>query len=282
MGDVLNFVWILLLVQVFVPWLQQRLLQIQRQAIIRRIEKARGSRLITIIHRQESMSLLGLPIARYIDIEDSEQVLRAVRLTPPEMPIDLVLHTPGGLVLAAEQIAWALKNHKGVVTVFVPHYAMSGGTLLALASDSIVLDHDAVLGPVDPQLGSQQGSFPAASILKALAEPNPNRDDQTLIWGDIARKALAQVREAVYQLLLEHHTPEKAGAIADALSQGRWTHDSPIRRDEARELGLPVTDKMPTEVYELMDLYPQATQRRPSVEFIPIPYRPPGSNPNQR
>jgi ClpP class serine protease len=151
------------------------------------------------------MSLLGFPIARYIDIEDSEKVLRAIRFTSPEMPIDLILHTPGGLVLAAEQIALALKRHRGNVTVFIPHYAMSGGTLVALAADEIIMDPNAVLGPVDPQLGSpQSGYFPAASILAALETPNPNREDQTLIMGDVARKALDQVERSVRALLQEH------------------------------------------------------------------------------
>jgi ClpP class serine protease len=146
--------------------------------------------------------------------------------------------------------------------------------LLALAADEIVMDPDAVLGPVDPQLGGPQGSYPAASILKALEQPNPNRDDQTLILGDIARKALEQVHQAVYKLLLEHQTPEKANEIARTLSDGRWTHDYPISPDEARSFGLLVSDAMPREMYELMDLYPQTRQRRPGVEFIPAPYRP--------
>ena len=110
----------------------------------------------------------------------------------------LVLHTPGGLVLASEQIAWALKRHKGKITVCVPHYAMSGGTLVALAADEIVMDPDAVLGLVDPQLGSPPtGYYPAASILKALEQPHPNRDDQTIILGDVAKKAIGQVYETV-------------------------------------------------------------------------------------
>ena len=132
--------------------------------------------MITMIHRQEGMALFGIPFGRFIDIEDSEQLLRAIRLTPEGMPIDLVLHTPGGLVLASDQIAHALKRHPGKVTVFVPHYAMSGGTLIALAADEIVMDADAVLGPVDPQLGSlPRGAWPAASILEALEHENPNR-----------------------------------------------------------------------------------------------------------
>ncbi len=83
-------------------------------------------------------------------LKDSEQVLRAIRMTPPEMPIDLIVHTPGGLALAATQIANALVRHKGSVRVIVPHYAMSGGTLLALSADEIIMDPNAVLGPVDP------------------------------------------------------------------------------------------------------------------------------------
>lgn len=240
------------------------------------LRREASSRVITMIHRQETMSLLGFPIARYIDIEDSEKVLRAIRMTPKEMPIDMVLHTPGGLVLAAGQIAFALKHHQGKVTVIVPHYAMSGGTLVSLAADEIVMDHNAVLGPVDPQMGSpQSGYFPAASILKALEQPNPNRDDETIILGDVAKKAIEQVYHSVYSLLLKHQKPEKAQELAKMLSEGRWTHDYPIDFEQAHRMGLPVSDQMPKEVYQLMELYPQARQQRPRVEFIPIPYRTP-------
>ncbi len=274
MGDFASLFWIFFALQIFLPLLQRRLLDARRTAALRALERARGTRVITLIHRQETMSFLGFPIARFIDIEDSEQLLRAIRLTPPELPLDIVLHTPGGLVLASEQIAFALKRHKGDVTVFVPHYAMSGGTLIALAADHIVMDPNAVLGPVDPQLGAQNGAYPAASILAAIAEQNQRRDDQTLILGDIARKALKQVHETVVKLLLEHHTREKAEGIAVELSSGQWTHDYPIDIDHAERLGLDVSDAMPREVYELMELYPQTSQRRPSVEFIPLPYSP--------
>lgn len=258
------------------PMLQRRRRHRRRRGLIRAFERERGSRFISMIHRQETLSLLGIPLTRFIDIEDAEQVLRAIRLTPPGMPIDLVLHTPGGLVLASDQIAYALRRHDGRVTVFVPHYAMSGGTLVALAADEIVMDPDAVLGPVDPQLGSlTRGMWPAASILKALESPNPNRDDQTLILGDMAAKAIRQVHDTVVELLAGRHDPELTEQLATTLSEGRWTHDYPIRLREAGELGLPVSDAMPAAVHELMQLYPQRPQRRPSVEFIPVPYREP-------
>jgi len=272
--DISWLFWLFILAQFFIPLYQKRLLGVRRDRAFHTFEQRRGTRLITMIHRQETMSFLGFPIARYIDIEDSEQVLRAIRLTPPELGIDLILHTPGGLVLAAEQIAFALKRHKGPVTVFVPHYAMSGGALIALAADEIVMDPNAVLGPIDPQLGTQQASFPAASILKALKEPNANRDDNTLILGDLAEKALRQVKSTAKRLLLEHHSEPDAERIATELASGQWTHDYALDPEELRTLGIPVRDDMPREVYGLMELFPQTSQRRPGVEFIPVPYPP--------
>src|SRR2546422_8219408 len=146
--DISWIFWLFILAQFFIPLYQKQMLKLQRTRKSHAFEQRGRTRLITMIHRQETMSFLGFPIARYIDIEDSEQVLRAIRLTPPDLPIDLIAHTPGGLVLAAEQIAFALKRHKGKVTVFVPHYAMSGGALIPLAGDEIVMDPNAVLGPV--------------------------------------------------------------------------------------------------------------------------------------
>jgi ClpP class serine protease len=200
-------------------------------------------------------------------------VLRAIRLTPDDLPIDLILHTPGGLVLAAEQIAQALVRHGGKVTVFVPHYAMSGGTLIALAADEIVMDENAVLGPVDPQIGQ----YPAASILRVVREkPIAEVDDQTLVLADIGEKALRQVRATVVEILTTNGMErERADVLAEALAGGQWTHDYPISLEEARTLGLPVTVGVPDEVYALMELYPQTAQRRPSVQYIPLPYQPP-------
>jgi ClpP class serine protease len=213
------------------------------------------------------VGLLGIPVSSYISIEDSEAVLRAIRLTPPEQPIDVILHTPGGLVLAAEQIASALAAHKGKVTVFVPHYAMSGGTLIALAADEIVMDPNAVLGPVDPQLGQ----LPAASIAKILDYKKADQaSDLSLILVDIAKKASAQVNSYLAELLSKHYSKDKAQELATILSEGRWTHDYPITVQGARALGIRVSTNMPHTVYELMDLYPQGATGRPSVLYVPL------------
>ncbi len=270
MDNLFNIFWLFLIISSLQPVIRQKMLEAARVRQLRALEEKRSSRVITLIHRQETLALLGFPLARYIDIHDSEAVLRAIKLTGPEVPIDIILHTPGGLVLAAEQIARALCRHKSKVTVFVPHYAMSGGTLIALAADEIVMDENAVLGPVDPQLGQ----YPAVSIIKAVEQKDVNEvDDQTLILADVARKAVRQVHQTVVDIVkLNDAAPALAEPIAEKLTSGVWTHDYPINVDEARELGLKISTEMPTEVYQLMNLYPQAGQRRPSVDYIPVPY----------
>jgi ClpP class serine protease len=252
------------------PIVRQKMLEAARVRLLKTIEAKRGTRVIAMIHREETLALLGFPLARYIDIHDSEQVLRAIKLTDPDVPIDLILHTPGGLVLATEQIAMALCRHPGKVTVFVPHYAMSGGTLLALAADEIVMDENAVLGPVDPQLGQ----WPANSILKAVEQKQANEvDDETLIMADVARKAVGQIRSLIIKILSHGQMPrEKAETLADMLSSGIWTHDYPIGVGDAKEMGLQVNTEVPQEVYQLMNLFPQSGRGRPSVLYIPMPY----------
>ena len=113
--------------------------------------------------------------------------------------------------------------------MIVPHYAMSGGTLIALAADEIVMDPDAVLGPVDPQLGSlPRGSWPAASILKALEQDNPNRDDETLILGDVAAQGDRPGAPRCANCSTARVPDDEADELAAQLSEGRWTHDYPI------------------------------------------------------
>src|SRR3979490_19052 len=189
-GDIF---WLFFMFTALQPMLGHALLEAMRARKIAQIEGRRNSRVILLIHRQETMRLLGFPVARYIDINDSEEILRAIQMTDADVPLDLVLHTPGGIVLAALQIARAIHEHKAQVTVFVPHYAMSGGTLIALAADEIIMSKHAVRGPIDPQIGQS----PAASLIKVVEQkPIAKVDDETLVLADVGRKAITPVKES--------------------------------------------------------------------------------------
>jgi ClpP class serine protease len=266
-GDLL---WLFFMISALQPVIRQKMLEVSRLRLLRRLEQQRKSRVIALVHRQETLSFLGFPIVRYIDINDSEEILRAIKLTDPDTPIDLIIHTPGGLVLAAGQIAHALRRHRAKVTVFVPHHAMSGGTLISLAANEIVMDPNAVLGPVDPQLGEA----PAASILSVTERKKPEDiEDKTLILADVSRKAIVQLHKMVQELLGERMARDAATTLAGKLTTGTWTHDYGIFSEEAKELGLPVSTDMPEDVYDFMALFPQPTRLRSAVEYVPMPYR---------
>jgi ClpP class serine protease len=274
--DPLSLLWLFFLAASLQPAVQRSFLLAQRRRALTVIAREREATVITLIHRQESLSLLGFPLVRFIDIDDAESVLRAIGETPPQRPIEIVLHTPGGMVIAATQIAAALADHEGKVTAIVPHYAMSGGTLIALAADEIVLDPHAALGPVDPQLGQ----YPAASLV-AVSEMPGDHDDQTLLMADMGRKALAQVESFTTRLLQQRLSPEHARAVAHALSSGAWTHDHPLQPPDLQGLGLPVRVGVPDPERELMTLYPQPRGRTPAVEYVPGPARVPSLPPRR-
>ena len=260
------FLLFFLVIATLQPMLQARYQAMRRARQIAAIERERRSRVITMIHRQETRTLFSFAVSRMIDLEDAQQIIPAILDTPAETAIDLILHTPGGMVLAAMQIARALRAHPAKVTVHVPVYAMSGGTLIALAADEIVMGAFSVLGPIDPQIAG----LPAASLVDVKKEkPISEVSDLTLVFANISEKALNQVKVGALELVGNRMPAEKANALVQALASGRWTHDYALTANEAEQLGLNVRMGIPASVLELMKLYPQPVRAVPSVEFIP-------------
>jgi ClpP class serine protease len=253
------------------PLVLARYQAMQRARQIAAIEKERGSRVITMIHRQETRWFFSVPVSRMIDLEDAQQIIPAIKETPADKPIDLILHTPGGMVLAATQIARAVNAHPAKVTVHVPVYAMSGGTLIALGADEIIMDSFSVLGPIDPQLAG----LPAASLVEVKAQkPIAEINDLTLIFASMAEKALKQVKSGALELIGDKMSEERAKELVEKIASGQWTHDYALTAKDAQELGLNVKIGVPSSILELMQLYPQPVRQLPSIEFLPqVPAR---------
>lgn len=268
--DFSSLIFLALMIMILQPLLAGRVFALRRAQAIRGIERKRRSRVITMIHRQEKRSLFGVNMSRHIDLEDAQSIISAIKATPDDTPIDLVLHTPGGLVIAAMQIARAVEAHPAKVTVFVPIYAMSGGTLIALAADEVVMGEFSMLGPIDPQIMG----ISAASIVAARdAKPVAHVSDLALVLADVSDKAIEQVKRGAVEIMTPRLDDAKAQALADKLTSGVWTHDYALTPAEATGLGLPVTVGMPPDILDLMKLYP-APVKQSSVEFVP--FEPPG------
>jgi ClpP class serine protease len=245
-----NLIWLWAILGFTVlPAVKSYLTTVKRKQLVAKMESTRGTKVITMIHRQ-SPGILGQLMARYIDLDDSEQMMQAIAQAG-DKPIDLILHTPGGLVIAAEQIARVLHAHKPGVTVFVPQYAMSGGTLLAMAAGQIVMDQDAMLGPVDPQINN----YAASAYLKVMQVKNPDAvQDDTIMLADMAEKATNQVRAMAQALLTDKMGQQRATEIATIMTEGRWTHDYPLHYEALQELGFNVSNDLPAEIWQLLEL----------------------------
>jgi membrane-bound ClpP family serine protease len=245
--------WALLALIILWPFLRKRgpSLASVRAQLIGQIEQVRGTRVLAIIHhRQRSYAAMRAP-RDHIDGDTAEEFLSVMRRIKPTQPIDIILHTPGGWLTAAQQIASALKAHKGRKTVFVPYQAWSAGTLIALAADEIVMGPQAVLGPIDPQIGG----LPAVSLQKLVKEKSKDAvEDIFFILAEEAGKAIDETRKAACELINPvHHTGTEC-ALTDGLSAGARSHGDPIMFEEAKREGLNVAQGVPEAMFTLVDL----------------------------
>jgi ClpP class serine protease len=236
----------------------------ERARIIEAIERERGTKVITLIHRREPWLKEGE--AAYITIEDTEHILRQIKGTPKNKPIDVILHTPGGLALAAEMIATALHEHPANVAVFIPFYAMSGGTLLALAADEIYMENFSVMGPVDPQIEG----VPASAYMLVLEKKRMDAiADKTIALAYIAAMAVKNMKGFVKHLLAEKMDDEKSEKVAEFLTGGYITHDTPLTIELAKSMNLPVREGVPQKVFDLFLTCEFGVCDRPSLSYVP-------------
>jgi ClpP class serine protease len=261
---------LLLLYAVIYPQSQLKQIRMRRISKLKVMEKLHGCKVLTMIHRREAISVFGLPVYQYIDEEDAEQILRWIRQYQ-DYPLELILHTPGGQLHASIQIARALRRHPKNTKVIIPHYSMSGGTIIALAANEIVMDKDAVIGPIDPQIGDfMRGTFPAPSWIYAAETKKEKADDTTLVMSDISRKALKLTRDVAKELLEGKIQPGSSGEsrldeVVDKLVSGEMIHSFPLSAAEAKAIGLPISTDFPQEVHEFMKLFKPVKR---NVEYV--------------
>jgi ATP-dependent protease ClpP protease subunit len=231
--------------------------------LIARLEASRGSRVICVIHQLDMES-------DSVDTATKEDILSALQLTPPGTPLDVILHTPGGLSFHSKQIALALKAHKGKKTVFVPYFAMSGGTIIALAADEIAMAAHAVLGPIDTQMPvhSLFSFFPSRAIVNlAETKPAPRIHDELVDLANRCRRSIAQDHQDALTLLQGTYSTSTANRIAHKLNDGELTHGFPITVATATKLGLKVTAGIPAEVTQIVRAFRRNRNGKRSVVY---------------
>ena len=206
---------------------------------------------IAIIHHLRPSAFVWIK-KRYaqINLEEALAVVQTIRGVPDDRPIHLILHTLGGLSIAGEMIAQAIKLHKASVTAYIPYYAMSAGTVIALATERVVFGRGAALGPID----SQYYGFPVDSYIDMLKRKRARHiDDATLLIALSAKKVIADDEKVLCDLINKKHGHGDPCKIARYLASGIHNHGYRVTFDKAKQLGINVATGVPQEYFELVD-----------------------------
>ena len=207
------------------------------------LEGRRGTRLISIIH-SDGMS------EGWVGSQTTAEAIKAIRATPADMDLDIILHTPGGSALGASQIVRALKAHKGRKTFFVPYEAFSAGTILALTGNEIFMSEVASLGPIDVQ----HGNVPVAALASLLKHKRVrDMDDEALEVAIMADNTMRTHHKKAVALMKGNYSRLRAERIARTLNSGHLSHGFPLMYKEARMTGLHVRLGVPEEVFTIVD-----------------------------
>jgi hypothetical protein len=215
------------------------------------VPQTNGRKVISIIHDFGHPRDFHSEERRYLSTREAFEVLAEIRAVPPGKPIDVILHTPGGDAFACELIASALKERPNT-TAYVPYCAMSAGTIIALATEKIVMGKYACLGPIDMQLYG----FPVESYLRLMKDkPIQSMDDLTVLLGYLAEKESKNARARACELLNKSHFgKDEACRLTDFLVAGDMPHSEQIDRKRAVEIGVNIVEgECPPAIYDLVE-----------------------------
>lgn len=197
-----------------------------------------GHKLLFVIHEGEQI----------LYDEEATDIITEINLLDKRTPVDVVLHTPGGLLSACDRVSEALLRRKRTAA-FVPFYAMSGGTKIALATESVVFGNGANLGPIDVQYGGR----PARDILQLEREMGDKASEELKLAAKEVRRVLEQEsRQACAHINRKHKGFWGRCELADELTKGERYHGARITLKEAKKLGIRATKGLPSVLYEFV------------------------------
>ncbi|MBN8279145.1 MAG: hypothetical protein J0M16_00870 [Gammaproteobacteria bacterium] len=233
----------------------------RRQACIRDIQRRSGGFLICYVAGSKAQ----------ISRDDTVGIVELLHNIPPDKNVDLLLHTVGGDIDAAEKLISIVRTSvgQGQLRVIVPDFAKSAGTLMAIAADKIVMSDSSELGPIDPQitLNDGRGNAIQHSVMSYLEayrvhsealRKNPTDivaatmlsklDPATVNLFDAARQRAQKLAEDHLNRWMFHEKKTTYTKVAaELMNTSKWlTHGQMIGYQSAKSLELEVHYLKPT------------------------------------
>jgi ClpP class serine protease len=187
---------------------------------------------------------------QFIAYEEASYLCEKVRRSP-KSPLLVVLHTLGGYSFPSEMIAGAINKHPGKKESAVPYVAMSGGTVIALATDKIHMGKDAFLGPID----TQYRGYPAVAFDQLKTDKNANSiSDEVMLTSYMVDQHKQTAKKRALKILNDKHKVkgDEEHVVVELMDKGRH-HSEPISVADAKDIKINVDTAMLPEVYALVD-----------------------------
>ena len=211
---------------------------IRTQHDLQKIWPRKGRTVLALIHEGDA----GL------DAEDATDLLTTLVALAPDDPVDVILHTHGGSATAANRIAAALVQRPNTAA-FVPFYAESAGTEVALACAEIYLGDNANLTPIDIHIDGK----PARDLVELARKSGPRASESLRLAAKVAERALHDEAKTIDGLIHPNHKTAKSRiSLAKRLTSGRTYHAELIRYEAAERLGMAVRKGIPSELYRFI------------------------------
>ena len=183
-----------------------------------------------------------------------EHAIASVKKTGNIQKLFLLINSFGGQVASSYKIAAALRENFKRITVFIPHYAASGGTLIALTGNRIIMGEMSSITPIDVQIPKNGEMHSVNSLIRAFYSENAlfsetHEDDAPYHWKAMANKFDPVELQDCYDIsdhmrkhaleILKHPDSsftDTADGIVEKLNERFPTHQTSIRYNEAKDI----------------------------------------------
>ena len=197
-----------------------------------------------------------------IDIDDSESFIERIHdinQKNKNRSLSIILYTTGGLIFSSDMIVEILLSYSTKVNIYIPGFAYSAGSMIALCADKLYMNKFSVMGPVDPQMGynvDEHGNEDGASskcFMQLLDEKEDISDDfylKALESKSLHSDNIENLKKIIHIKKINLSKNRKKRFI-DEFASGKHPHHKPFSVNRLQNMGLPVETSIPPEINEL-------------------------------
>ena len=235
---------------------------------IRRIEKEDKTNIIFLIDEFWENNKIDPRLENHIiDTDDDEkfiEVIHDIQNNRENKSLSIVIYTRGGSIESSDMIVDILLNYVEPVRIYIPTFAYSAGTMIALCGDELYMNKYSIMGPVDPQISysvDEKTDDDASSrcLMQLIEDKNIDEISDDIYLKAVESKFLHEDNiENIKNIITKRNlnlSKRRKKTILKEFGSGLHPHHKPFNIDKIKALGLPVVCPVPSKYNLLLDSY---------------------------